>query len=97
MKGLLVVNGFIKSQKFLQLYTFFENGAKKLGIQLQRTTTDALCCKSDGQLAEINVDFILFWDKDVFLAYRLENAGHKVFNGAKAIALCDSKILTCLH
>lgn len=96
MKGLLVVNGFIKSQKFLQLYTFFENGAKKLGIQLQRTTTDALCCKSDGQLAEINADFILFWDKDVFLAYRLENAGHKVFNGAKAIALCDSKILTCL-
>jgi len=39
-------------------------------------------------------DFILFFDKDVRLARALEKAGMRVFNNAKAIETCDSKLLT---
>ena len=39
-------------------------------------------------------DFVLFWDKDIALARRLERKGVPVFNSAKAIALCDDKIRT---
>lgn len=41
-------------------------------------------------------DFILFWDKDVRLANVLEEGSTKVFNSAKAIALCDDKAETYL-
>jgi RimK family alpha-L-glutamate ligase len=46
----------------------------------------------DGQ----DADFILFWDKDVRLAYYLEQLGYPVFNSSKAIGICDDKSLTHL-
>lgn len=42
-------------------------------------------------------DFILFWDKDVKLARYFEKLGIRVFNSAKAIAICDDKSLTHLE
>jgi RimK family alpha-L-glutamate ligase len=45
---------------------------------------------------EPEVDFILFWDKDVRLAYYLEQLGYPVFNSSKAIGICDDKSLTHL-
>ena len=39
-------------------------------------------------------DFVLFWDKDISLARRLEREGVRLFNSARAIEICDSKTLT---
>ena len=47
-------------------------------------------------LKSLKPDFVLFWDKDVALAQRLEAAGLPVFNSATAIATCDDKIKTAL-
>ena len=46
-----------------------------------------------------DLDFILFWDKDIRLASYFEQLGIKVFNSSEAIAICDDKSLThmCLH
>lgn len=41
-----------------------------------------------------DVDFVLFWDKDIFLAKSLESKGLKVFNNPETIYLCDDKALT---
>ena len=38
-------------------------------------------------------DFAIFWDKDIYLAERLEAQGIKLFNSSSAINLCDNKIL----
>lgn len=48
---------------------------------------------------ENDIDFILFWDKDIRLAAYLEQSGYPVFNSSEAIAICDDKSLThmCLH
>ncbi|MDR2047334.1 MAG: hypothetical protein LBP79_05510 [Clostridiales bacterium] len=40
--------------------------------------------------------FAVFWDKDTILCRVLENAGLPVFNGSRAIEICDDKALTAL-
>lgn len=97
MKGWIVVNSFVNSIKFKELYEFFKNSAKKLNIQLEVRTTDSLICSTDDFFSKFELpDFIIFWDKDIYLAQRLETLGIPLFNSAKAIQLCDNKILTTL-
>ena len=38
-------------------------------------------------------DFAIFWDKDIYLAKRLEQNGIRLFNNSAAVELCDNKIL----
>lgn len=97
MKGWVVVNSFVNSIKFKELYEFFKNSAKKLNIQLEVRTTDSLICSTDDFFSKFKLpDFIIFWDKDIYLAQRLETLGIPLFNSANAIQLCDNKILTTL-
>lgn len=42
------------------------------------------------------VDFVLYLDKDPYLASLLTKLGHRLFDKAEAIRLCDDKMLTYL-
>lgn len=42
------------------------------------------------------VDFVLFYDKDIFLARFLEKEGVRVFNSSETIYQCDDKALTAV-
>lgn len=97
MKGLLVVNGFVKSEKFEDIYSLFLSAANKRGVDLKKVNTVQLasCLGDDPFKNELKPDFIIFWDKDVILASRLEKCGIRLFNQAEAIKLCDNKALTC--
>lgn len=96
-KGWLVVNGFLNSAKFSQLYQFFLNAAKQLDVQLEVVPSHRLIATAqEGFCSSENIHFVLFWDKDVCLAQRLEGAGFKLFNCAEAVESCDSKTLTVL-
>ena len=98
MKGWLVVNGFLKSDKFNNLYSFFQNSAEQLNIDLELVFSDTLLCEAtDGFSQFERPNFVIFWDKDVVLAKRLESAGFRLFNSATAVEICDSKTLTALH
>lgn len=94
MTGWLVVNNFIDSSKFSELYAFLENSAKRHGIELSVKKTGELMSayEKDMRLP----DFVLFWDKDIILAKRLEMMGARVFNKASAIEICDNKALTAI-
>ncbi len=97
MQGWLIVNSFIRSAKFDELYDFLKNAANTFGVTLQIKKTNELLCEVSSNFQAFSLpDFVLFWDKDVYLAKRLEMAGVRVFNSAQAIALCDNKILTAL-
>lgn len=97
MKGWIVVNSFVNSTKFNELYKFFQRSAKNLNINLEVRTTDSLICSTDDFFSKFDLpDFIIFWDKDIYLAKRLQNLGIPLFNSAEAIELCDNKILTTL-
>lgn len=91
-KGYIVVNSFVNNEKFSNLYNILVKSFSKFHIDLEKKTAIELGTEVNLQLKE-KPDFVLFWDKDIFLAQRLENLGIKLFNSSRAIELCDNKIL----
>lgn len=86
MTGVLIVNGFLRTEKFRELEELFLEAASRLSVNLSVRTNAQL-------LAGLHKtpDFVLFWDKDILLAKSLENKGIPVYNSARCIALCDDK------
>ncbi len=97
MKGFLVVNSFMNNKKFQEQYLLLQNAAKKFNFDLEIKTGISLLCDIENNFSNIKIpDFILFWDKDIYLAKRLEELKIPFFNSSKAIEICDNKILTYL-
>lgn len=100
MTGILIINEFLHSEKFNEIHTWLMEAAKKYNIKmLLKTNAEILIDIStvpSKEHKEQIADFVLFWDKDVRLAYYLEQLGYPVFNSSKAIELCDDKSLTHL-
>lgn len=92
MNGILVINHFLNGSKYDGLHSHLISAAGKMNI--------SLVAKTNLQLAvdkNTNTDFVLFWDKDINLAARLENQGIPVFNSAESIAKCDDKARTYIE
>lgn len=92
MNGILVINHFLKGSKYDVLHSHLAQAAEKMNI--------SLCTKTNLQLAtekNVQADFVLFWDKDINLAKRLEGQGLPVFNSSSAIAKCDDKARTYIE
>lgn len=96
-KGWLVINSFVKHDKFFELYRMLLASAERKGMALELKTTTDLLFEVDSSFESLErPDFVLFWDKDIYLAQRLENKGFRVYNSARAIEVCDNKILTAI-
>lgn len=96
-KGYIIINGFLREEKFFALYSALKQSADKAGLQLElKTNIELMCDIASGKTVanETLPPFAIFWDKDVRLAKTLEAAGMKLFNSASAIELCDDKSLT---
>ena len=96
-KGYIIINGFLREEKFFSLYSALKQSADKAGLQLElKTNIHLMCDIASGKTVanETLPPFAIFWDKDVRLAKTLEAAGMKLFNSASAIELCDDKSLT---
>ena len=94
MTGWIVVNGFLHSDKFNEIYNWLKTAFEKKGHTIDVYTNIEL-----SNITEITnkPDFVLFWDKDIPLAKRLEKIGLKLFNSALAIENCDNKALTYIE
>ena len=97
MKGLCIVNGYMRTVKFEEITRLYQEAAKNQGVDLKVCYTDECLygVGKEGQL-ETNLDleevaFVLFLDKDIMLAQHLEKLGMRVFNSSEAIAICDHK------
>lgn len=91
MTGILAVNHFLNSGKFNALHNHLFTCAKNMNIDLSLKTNLELATQ------DVQADFVLFWDKDINLAKRLEKSGLPVFNSANSIALCDDKASTYIE
>ena len=69
-----------------------EDSFKSRDVILEIKTAEDIGLDVDLNLKD-KPDFVIFWDKDIYLAQRLENLGIRLFNNASAIELCDNKIL----
>lgn len=96
MRGWLVVNHFVYSEKFKEIYAMLCASAKGCGAELAIKTPGELLCDTESDFPSPLPDFVLFWDKDIYLARRLELAGVRVFNSSRAIEHCDNKLLTAI-
>ena len=98
MKGLLIVNAFLKNGKFGALYDLLADAARRMEIGLAvQTNAEVVSALCRGAFQSEDYDFCLFWDKDVQLAAQLEGLGMRLFNSSDAIAACDDKALTYLR
>lgn len=88
MTGFLVVNHFLRGEKFDTLHNHLIKSAKNFGIELLKKTNQEMIFERKKP------DFALFWDKDINLAGGIEKAGVPVFNSSRAIELCDDKAKT---
>lgn len=76
----------------------------RLTEEFQKVSVDVKLFINDGTLALIRnndivinlpkADFVIYMDKDIYLARLLEKAGYRLFNRADFIKMCDDKMLT---
>ncbi len=94
-KAWIIINQFLKTKKFTELYEYFKLATDSRNIGLEIYTNAEV-------LSFINSEFepplfVVFWDKDIRLAKLMESMGLKLFNSASAIETCDDKYLTYLR
>ena len=95
--GLMVVNAFLRTTKFDELYHILLHSAQACGMELSVFTNAELCTiVEDAAFDAAKYDFVLFWDKDIQLAMQLAQRGLPVFNSPESILKCDDKALTYL-
>lgn len=92
MKAWLVVNSFMDNQKFINLYELLSIAFKKQNVSLEIKNASDISLEVGAKILN-KPDFVIFWDKDIYLAERLEKEGVRLFNSSRAILLCDNKIL----
>ena len=97
MKGWLIVNSFVKWDKFSEICNLLLEAGKKVGVELDLKTSSDIFCSVQSGFDDFELpDFGIFWDKDILLASRLEKMGLKLFNSSQSIEACDDKGQTAI-
>lgn len=101
MNGWIIYNGALTIKKNEKLVHKLKEDGKKIGIDLVLIKNNELIpmvnnhgqCVIHGIKTIHKPDFVIFWDKDVYLAAHLEKMGYPVLNSSEAIKNCDNKAL----
>ncbi len=92
MRGVFITNRYYDDGGMQYVYERLRAEFEPLGVTLDRRA----CPIAATEPIDLGpVDFVVFWDKDV-AACRLLERRYKVFNGARAVAVCDDKVSTYL-
>lgn len=95
MNGIIITNQDIGHNAY-KIRRFTEEG-NKLGISLSHYINDgsiAVIKDNNITIKLPKVDFVIYLDKDIYLARILEKKGYRLFNKADFIKMCDDKMLT---
>lgn len=95
MKALILVNAYAPTPYTRQVKRMQEEFAA-LGVtsDVKRNDGFMFSVGENGICGKAGYDFCLYLDKDKYVAEMAEAQGLKLFNGAKAIELCDDKMQT---
>ena len=102
INAIIVYNSCLISNKYQDVYNLYIEAAKELNINLSLVPNTEIYSFIDTNShiefknIKHSIDFILFLDKDIYLAKMLELNNYKVYNTSDSIKLCDDKILTYL-
>lgn len=97
----IIYNGFLKSDVFYDFAHMFQQAAHALGHQASIYTNDEIQVilhnKITIKATEQLPDYVIFTDKDIYLAKQLEWLSIPVFNSSDTIEISDDKIKTYQH
>ena len=95
MRGIIIVNQELGHNKYK--IKRFKEEFFKLGVSLDVFVNDgtrSVIRENNIYIRLPHADFVIYLDKDIYLARELERAGYRLFNKADFIKLCDDKMLT---
>lgn len=100
--GWIIYNGSLPGNKFLDFAEWIQRAALNKGSSAEIYKNNQLVSiigKTDLQFTDHKKlpDYVVFTDKDIYLAKQLELMGIPVFNSASAIKISDDKIATYLE
>lgn len=98
-KGWIIYNGNLPGNKFLDFAQMLQQAAAKFNSEAEIYKNNELVSLLTSNTLSILSkqhfpDYVVFTDKDIYLARQLELLGIPVFNSAKAIETSDDKIAT---
>lgn len=101
LSGWILYNGNLPGNAFLDFAEWLHHAAKRKSIRTRIYKNNELLIHLGMDSIEVLnesedslPDFVIFTDKDIYLAEQLETLGIRVFNSAKAIETSDDKIST---
>lgn len=99
-KGLIITNAFARFEETLVMVNRLKVEFSYFKIDIDHITNDHVVAYIDvnGQAKTTlkGYDFIIYMDKDYYIASLLEKCGFILFNSAEAVRICDNKMLTHL-
>ena len=97
MKGVIVVNQEVGHNRY-KIDRLTDEFAKE-NVEIAVLVNDGTLAKIENNNVNLNfeADFVIYCDKDNYLARFIEKAGIRMFNRAEFIKLCDDKVLTYIE
>ena len=95
MLGIIIVNQLIGHNEYK--IKRYKEEFSTLGVDIKVFVNDGTLAKFDNDKIIVNLpkcDFVMYLDKDIYLAKMLEKSGYRIFNDVDFIKLCDDKVLT---
>lgn len=98
-RGLIITNAFSYSKNVEYQVDRLKEEFSLLNVEIDHLSNMTLLAYIDQGILTTSIsnddyDFIIYLDKDKYIASMLEKAGFKLFNNATSIELCDDKMLT---
>ena len=96
MNGIIVVNAYATTKSELNQALRLQEEFSKLNVSINIVHTDEIAVLiEDGNFSFVkNFDFCIYLDKDKHILEMLSKLNIRLFNNAKAIEICDDKLLT---
>jgi len=97
VKGLIITNGYKIADGILNQVSRLKDEFLKLGVDVDvKRNNELLTYIENGQIKCTlpKYNFVMYLDKDRYVAELLELSGFKLFNNTQAICKCDDKMLT---
>ena len=96
LKGVILTNPYDDNPSQHKKVARMIEEFASLGVAVEVMKNDQFVASIiDGNAeCQIETDFVLYFDKDKYVAELLEKCGIRVFNTANATAICDDKMLT---
>ena len=97
MKGLIITNGYALNSGVEHQVARLKDEFFKLNVDIDIKRNNELHVYLENGIVKCDLphyDFVVYLDKDRYIADLLERSGFKLFNSMESICKCDDKMLT---